>query len=142
MLVCQQACSMNSIMFETMFFIDWHLTKVLPFSYYHCRFETSAHIFFIPEFSEIRSNQQWVRRAPLNSRKPIQMIWFLHIIEQWFNLSQRLFSKILNGGIAGIVGVSIVYPIDLVKTRLQNQNTSLGKKMYKNMWVVAIENYE
>ena len=70
------------------------------------------------------------------------MIWFLHIIEQWFNLSQRLFSKILNGGIAGIVGVSIVYPIDLVKTRLQNQNTSLGKKMYKNMWVVAIENYE
>jgi len=44
-----------------------------------------------------------------------------------------LFSKILNGGIAGIVGVSIVYPIDLVKTRLQNQNTSIGEKLYKNM---------
>lgn len=44
-----------------------------------------------------------------------------------------LFSKILNGGIAGIVGVSIVYPIDLVKTRLQNQNSSTGEKQYKNM---------
>lgn len=29
--------------------------------------------------------------------------------------------KILNGGFAGIVGVSCVFPIDLVKTRLQNQ---------------------
>ena len=45
----------------------------------------------------------------------------------------RLFSKILNGGIAGIVGVSIVYPIDLVKTRLQNQNSATGEKLYKNM---------
>jgi len=44
-----------------------------------------------------------------------------------------LFCKILNGGIAGIVGVSIVYPIDLVKTRLQNQNTTSGEKLYKNM---------
>nr|CAG4652230.1 EOG090X0F8Y [Triops cancriformis] len=47
-----------------------------------------------------------------------------------------LLSKIINGGVAGIVGVSIVYPIDLVKTRLQNQ-TSSGleneQKRYKNM---------
>ena len=47
----------------------------------------------------------------------------------------RLFCKILNGGIAGIVGVSIVYPIDLVKTRLQNQNTTSGEKLYKNMYI-------
>lgn len=44
-----------------------------------------------------------------------------------------LLCKVLNGGIAGIVGVSIVYPIDLVKTRLQNQNSTVGEKLYKNM---------
>ncbi|CAB3409578.1 unnamed protein product [Caenorhabditis bovis] len=33
----------------------------------------------------------------------------------------RYLPKIANGGISGIVGVSCVFPMDLVKTRLQNQ---------------------
>ncbi|VDD94703.1 unnamed protein product [Enterobius vermicularis] len=42
--------------------------------------------------------------------------------------------KILNGGIAGIVGVSCVFPIDLVKTRLQNQRVSPdGKAQYSGI---------
>lgn len=42
--------------------------------------------------------------------------------------------KIVNGGIAGIIGVSVVFPLDLVKTRLQNQSVgSDGKKQYKSM---------
>lgn len=37
--------------------------------------------------------------------------------------------KIMNGGIAGIVGVSVVFPLDLIKTRLQNQTIGPdGKK--------------
>ncbi|KAG5668740.1 hypothetical protein PVAND_016667 [Polypedilum vanderplanki] len=52
-------------------------------------------------------------------------------------MTQKEFSmtpKIMNGGIAGIIGVSCVFPLDLVKTRLQNQQIGPnGEKMYKNM---------
>uniref|UniRef100_A0A8C7XNG8 Mitochondrial glutamate carrier 1 n=1 Tax=Oryzias sinensis TaxID=183150 RepID=A0A8C7XNG8_9TELE len=40
-------------------------------------------------------------------------------------------AKLINGGIAGIVGVTCVFPIDLAKTRLQNQRS--GQQIYKNM---------
>ncbi|KAG1675294.1 Mitochondrial glutamate carrier 1 [Nymphon striatum] len=46
----------------------------------------------------------------------------------------RLLPKIINGGIAGIVGVTCVFPIDLVKTRLQNQEVGPnGERMYRSM---------
>jgi len=42
--------------------------------------------------------------------------------------------KILNGGFAGIVGVTCVFPIDLIKTRLQNQRTlPSGEVQYKGI---------
>ncbi|KAJ0172203.1 hypothetical protein K1T71_012176 [Dendrolimus kikuchii] len=45
-----------------------------------------------------------------------------------------LLPKIINGGIAGIVGVSVVFPLDLVKTRLQNQTVGPnGERQYKSM---------
>ncbi|XP_058488533.1 solute carrier family 25 member 55a [Solea solea] len=40
-------------------------------------------------------------------------------------------AKLINGGIAGIVGVTCVFPIDLAKTRLQNQRQ--GHQVYKSM---------
>uniref|UniRef100_A0A8C0IZV4 Mitochondrial glutamate carrier 2 n=1 Tax=Chelonoidis abingdonii TaxID=106734 RepID=A0A8C0IZV4_CHEAB len=39
-------------------------------------------------------------------------------------------SKLINGGVAGLVGVSCVFPIDLAKTRLQNQQ---GQGVYTGM---------
>lgn len=42
--------------------------------------------------------------------------------------------RIVNGGIAGIVGVTCVFPIDLVKTRMQNQQIGPnGERMYKSL---------
>ncbi|CAG9772000.1 unnamed protein product [Ceutorhynchus assimilis] len=42
--------------------------------------------------------------------------------------------KILNGGIAGIVGVACTFPLDLVKTRLQKQSPGPdGKMMYNSI---------
>ncbi|KAL1140146.1 hypothetical protein AAG570_000078 [Ranatra chinensis] len=40
------------------------------------------------------------------------------------------------GSIAGAVGATAVYPIDLVKTRMQNQRTGsfIGEVMYRNSW--------
>lgn len=46
-------------------------------------------------------------------------------------LSPRsLTAKLINGGVAGLVGVTCVFPIDLAKTRLQNQQ---GVQVYKGM---------
>ena len=44
--------------------------------------------------------------------------------------------RFLLGAIAGAVGATAVYPIDLVKTRMQNQRSGsiVGELMYKNSW--------
>ncbi|XP_018652700.1 putative mitochondrial glutamate carrier protein [Schistosoma mansoni] len=47
--------------------------------------------------------------------------------------------KVVNGGIAGVVGVTCVFPIDLVKTRMQNQQS--GRKLYKNVLDCAAKTY-
>jgi len=45
-----------------------------------------------------------------------------------------LLPKVVNGGIAGVIGVSCVFPLDLVKTRLQNQKIGPnGVGMYSSM---------
>ncbi|XP_053497379.1 mitochondrial glutamate carrier 1 [Ictalurus furcatus] len=40
-------------------------------------------------------------------------------------------AKLINGGIAGLIGVTCVFPIDLAKTRLQNQQN--GSRVYTSM---------
>lgn len=44
------------------------------------------------------------------------------------------FYNFLLGSIAGSIGAFAVYPIDLVKTRMQNQRSVVGEILYKNSW--------
>ncbi|XP_075409274.1 mitochondrial glutamate carrier 2 [Tenrec ecaudatus] len=46
------------------------------------------------------------------------------------NQDLNITAKLINGGVAGLVGVTCVFPIDLAKTRLQNQH---GNDIYKGM---------
>lgn len=39
-----------------------------------------------------------------------------------------LWAKLMAGGIAGVIGTSIIFPLDMVKTRLQNQSAATGLK--------------
>ncbi|EPB80223.1 hypothetical protein ANCCEY_00625 [Ancylostoma ceylanicum] len=48
--------------------------------------------------------------------------------------ADRGLARILNAGTAGIVGVTCVFPIDLVKTRLQNQRIAPnGELQYRGI---------
>ncbi|KAF6020616.1 SLC25A12 [Bugula neritina] len=52
---------------------------------------------------------------------------FMQVLENFY--------RFFLGSIAGATGATAVYPIDLVKTRMQNQRTTLvGEVMYKNSW--------
>ncbi|KAJ2605273.1 mitochondrial aspartate-glutamate transporter agc1 [Coemansia sp. RSA 1722] len=42
----------------------------------------------------------------------------------------KLLAKLGNGAMAGVTGVSIIFPLDMVKTRLQNQKPINGKLPY------------
>lgn len=57
-------------------------------------------------------------------------------------IGQSTFNFVL-GGIAGAVGAAFVYPIDLVKTRMQNQRAdALGQLMYRNSLDCARKVYQ
>uniref|UniRef100_A0AAR2LB27 Mitochondrial glutamate carrier 1 n=1 Tax=Pygocentrus nattereri TaxID=42514 RepID=A0AAR2LB27_PYGNA len=47
------------------------------------------------------------------------------------HLTHFLPAKLINGGVAGLIGVTCVFPIDLAKTRLQNQQN--GSRLYTSM---------
>ncbi|KDR85744.1 hypothetical protein GALMADRAFT_234804 [Galerina marginata CBS 339.88] len=58
-------------------------------------------------------------------RKPVKATLVQNVLHSSYNFVQ--------GGFAGAVGATIVYPIDMVKTRMQNQrSTVVGQLLYKN----------
>ncbi|GFO42145.1 mitochondrial glutamate carrier protein [Plakobranchus ocellatus] len=54
----------------------------------------------------------------------------------------RLLPRVINGSIAGIVGVTCVFPMDLIKTRLQNQQPGpKGELFYKSLPDCAVKTF-
>lgn len=66
----------------------------------------------------------------LHKRNTETFFFYVHMTDVYF-LSNSLPAKLINGGVAGIIGVTCIFPIDLVKTRLQNQRS--GQQYYKSM---------
>lgn len=59
--------------------------------------------------------------------------FFFFISSSYFT---SLPAKLINGGIAGLIGVTCVFPIDLAKTRLQNQQN--GSRLYTSMYEISV----
>ncbi|KAF5397040.1 Mitochondrial glutamate carrier [Paragonimus heterotremus] len=82
------------------------------------------------------------QRANLRSRFLIASVFLDLVTMSYKDKADSQFSlvpKVVNGGIAGIVGVTCVFPIDLVKTRLQNQQE--GSRLYKSFLDCARKTY-
>jgi solute carrier family 25 aspartate/glutamate transporter 12/13 len=57
----------------------------------------------------------------------------LSLKDRFINGVIKIATKTLYGGIAGAIGATAVYPIDMVKTRMQNQRNNPGApQLYKN----------
>jgi len=56
------------------------------------------------------------------------------------NVYRAIIKNLIMGGTAGLIGATIVYPLDMAKTRLQNQVVVKGKPpMYKNLVDVIVK---
>uniref|UniRef100_A0A672PBN9 Uncharacterized protein n=1 Tax=Sinocyclocheilus grahami TaxID=75366 RepID=A0A672PBN9_SINGR len=49
-------------------------------------------------------------------------------------------AKLINGGIAGLIGVTWVFPVDLAKTHIQNQQN--GSRIYTSMSDCLIKTFQ
>ena len=50
-----------------------------------------------------------------------------------YDLCFSFLAKLVNGAIAGVVGVTCTFPLDLCKTRLQDQRNLGAQKHYRNL---------
>ncbi|KAJ3192123.1 mitochondrial aspartate-glutamate transporter agc1 [Irineochytrium annulatum] len=64
-------------------------------------------------------------KAALKLHQPAGVPFYVEVLRSMYNFTL--------GSIAGAVGATVVYPIDLVKTRMQNQRAKVvGELLYKN----------
>ena len=60
---------------------------------------------------------------------------FPQVMAHQISTADRLKCKVFNGAFAGVVGVTCTFPLDLVKTRMQSQNKSMGgPPKYRNVF--------
>ncbi|KAJ3083200.1 mitochondrial aspartate-glutamate transporter agc1, partial [Quaeritorhiza haematococci] len=81
--------------------------------------------------SLFRPKQHQQLSASVGEQQQVQQ----HNLSVGMEILKNMYNFLL-GSIAGAIGATVVYPIDLVKTRMQNQrsNKFVGQLMYKNSW--------
>ncbi|WFC98988.1 mitochondrial aspartate-glutamate transporter agc1 [Malassezia yamatoensis] len=88
----------------------------------------------------IRDTGKVVSAKPLANEAPAEVS---HTTSTLRNIGESVYNFLL-GGIAGSVGATLVYPIDLVKTRMQNQRSNVVGEalLYRNSMDCARKVFE
>ncbi|XP_066912954.1 electrogenic aspartate/glutamate antiporter SLC25A13, mitochondrial-like [Clytia hemisphaerica] len=76
-------------------------------------------------FSKIHEFKHYERMPGETGTEKVEQQWYMKVAQSGY--------KFFLGSLAGATGAAFVYPIDLVKTRMQNQRSVLpGERLYQN----------
>ena len=109
--------------------VEWRVVEDVEIAEHQCLITLSDLEVISPPNKRPKINSQETKTSLVNVQD---------LTSNQYTLIQLLESlyKLTLGSAAGAVGVTSVYPVDLVKTRMQNQRTSsyLSEAMYRNSW--------
>ena len=63
-------------------------------------------------------------------------------VSKYENATSFLLPRIIDGGLGGVLGVTFIYPIDLAKTRLQNQRSLHSPGSYDGLFDCVRKTYK
>ncbi|KAL9651209.1 hypothetical protein ABK040_008280 [Willaertia magna] len=87
---------------------------------------------FISILDENASRRQYILDSWSRDNVDIDGITEMTFTQRFINATVKIATKTLYGGISGAIGAFAVFPIDMVKTRMQNQRKLLGQNVKPN----------